>query len=595
MLRVSKKLGFYMIIGSFIKHIKAYKGINYIPVGNSYNFVSYIGENGIGKSSILEAFDSYFNNKHYPINKNALNDGISTPNNEPFFAPIFLINKEKISRKKSEFEKISTFFWNIDKTDLSSGVKGSMKEFFLLRDSINNDNNYSEDSHYFFILGEQIIKTSPKLYFGSFQNEEKFLIHYLDKDKINIDNISNDDKKNTIEGWKDELNKLLEKNEQKKILQELKNLYSFVYIPVEIDIETFTKLETAEMQKILDKDIVDEISGTLSGISLDTADGVNTKLKTFLTEIQTKLDNKYKYQTGQSRNNNITKSDLVNKILEAYFQKRILYKGDKKVSELSAGEKRQTLIDVAYAFLMRSINREKSVILAIDEPENSLHTSLCYEQFEKLRKISNHSQVLITTHWYGFLPILNKGYGHFLINKEDRISFESYDLYDYNAKIRSVEKSSKGILPNNLTLKSTNDLVQAIYYSIQGESPYNWLLVEGVSEKIYFEYFFKAEIDKIKLIILPLGGNKNVSKVYEYLELPMREITSNDINQQEKSFLLTTLNADHSKDIRTSFGDQGTSSKLFTFLLRRLSNEELKRKYKLVDIVILSDTYASRY
>jgi len=67
-----------MIIGLFVKHIKAYKGINFVPIGVKYKFVSYVGENGSGKSSILEALDSFFNNKSYPINKGALSDGIST-------------------------------------------------------------------------------------------------------------------------------------------------------------------------------------------------------------------------------------------------------------------------------------------------------------------------------------------------------------------------------------------------------------------------------------------------------------------------------------------------------------------------------------
>lgn len=78
--------------------------------------------------------------------------------------------------------------------------------------------------------------------------------------------------------------------------------------------------------------------------------------------------------------------------------------------------------------------------------------------------------------------------------KNDKISFETYDLYDYKAKVKTDVISSKGKLPNNFVLKSTNDLVQAIYYSLQTDNPYNWLLVEGVSERIYFEYFFKDEI-----------------------------------------------------------------------------------------------------
>jgi predicted ATP-dependent endonuclease of OLD family len=342
-----------VIVGLFLRHIKAYKGITYIPIGEKYNFISYIGENGIGKSSILEAMNSFFNSKHYPINKSALNDGVFTLGNEPFFTPIFLIEKSKVTRKKNDFEKISKFFWNVRKNDLSSGVQGSMKEFFILRDDINKDTTYTEETHYFFMIGEQNTGGVPKLYFGSFQNEEKFLIHYLDKDISEIEGKTGDERKTIISTWKSELGKHLDKIEQKKFLQELKDLYSFVYIPVELEIESFTKVETDEMQKIFDKKLKDEITLALSSVNLDSADGINNKLHGFLVEIEEILHNEYKYKTGQQRNNNITKSDLVQKILEAYFQKRILYKNEKKVSELSAGEKRQALIDIAYAFLIR--------------------------------------------------------------------------------------------------------------------------------------------------------------------------------------------------------------------------------------------------
>lgn len=564
-----------MIVGIFLRHIKAYKGISYIPLGHQYNFISYIGENGIGKSSILEALNSFFNNKPYSINKSALNDGIYTVGNEPFFTPIFLIEKTKIPRKKAEFEKISNFFWSIKKSDLSSGVQGSMKEFFTLRESISKDSSITKDTHYFFILGEQNIASSgaPKLFFSSFQNEEMFLVHYLDKNPTELADKNSDEKKAIISTWKEELSKLLDSSEQRKILQELKELYAYVYIPVELEIESFTKVETDEMQKIFDKKLKDEITTALTNVKLDGVDGINTKLENFLTEIVTILNNEYEYKTGQQRNNTITKTDLVQKILEAYFQKRILYKKEKRVSELSAGEKRQALIDIAYAFLMRNNEREKIAVIAIDEPENSLHTSLCYEQFEKLHKISLYSQVLITTHWYGFLPILSRGYGHFLDSKGDKISFESYDLYDYKTKVKSDVVESKGKLPSNFVLKSTNDLVQAIYYSLQGEHSYNWLIVEGVSEKIYFEYFFKNEIDNKKLRILPLGGNNHVSEVYEYLELPMRE--KNSSIKGKVWCLIDTDSTRHKEHL-----SDGTKN----LKIRRLSNKNLNTKTELLTL-----------
>lgn len=88
-----------MIIGLYLRHIKAYKNINFIPIGLEHNFVSYIGENGIGKSSILEALNSFFNNKKYIINKDALSDGISGSNN-PFISIILLIDKKNIVKIK---------------------------------------------------------------------------------------------------------------------------------------------------------------------------------------------------------------------------------------------------------------------------------------------------------------------------------------------------------------------------------------------------------------------------------------------------------------------------------------------------------------
>ncbi len=73
-----------MIIGLYLKHLKVYKGIQYIPIGFEHNFISYLGENGSGKSSILEVLNSFFNGKEYSINKSALKDGIKTSANFPY-------------------------------------------------------------------------------------------------------------------------------------------------------------------------------------------------------------------------------------------------------------------------------------------------------------------------------------------------------------------------------------------------------------------------------------------------------------------------------------------------------------------------------
>ena len=57
-----------MIIGTILRNFKTYNGINYIPVSHGPNFCGLVGNNGIGKSSVLEALDSFFNAKTWNYN-----------------------------------------------------------------------------------------------------------------------------------------------------------------------------------------------------------------------------------------------------------------------------------------------------------------------------------------------------------------------------------------------------------------------------------------------------------------------------------------------------------------------------------------------
>lgn len=570
-----------MIIGMFIKHIKAYKGIRYVPVGSKYNFVTYIGENGAGKSSILEALDSFFNNKPYLINKSALNDGIKTQGNEPFISPIFLIKKEKITRQKKEFDRVSSFFWNINKKDIHGSIQTSMGEFFKVREILKKE-GYSSKDYYLMVVGETNLNNATTVCFGSFLSDESFVAHMLEEEKISENEESQSRRVQVLER-REYLSQILSRGDWKKFLSEIKEVYSYVYFPVELDIESFTKIETNEMQKIFDRKIKNEIEKSLESVNFTNIGGINKTLDKFVTEIETILECEYCYRTGQDRNNSVTKSDLTNKILEVYFQKRVLNKRDEagnttKVSELSAGEKRQALINVVYAFLKRNNERDKMVIIGIDEPENSLHTALCYDQFEKLKEISITNQVLITTHWYGFLPIVSEGYGHFLKSEQRKINFDSYDLYDYRAKINQDISKSHNKMPSNFILKSTYDLVQSIFYSLLGDKPYNWIICEGVSEKIYFEHFFHDDIKNLNLRILPMGGQNKVIRLYEYLSTPMSEQKTNG-----KVYCLIDTDQIRCKEI---------SDNISNLKIRRLSNQGSNDKTHLLTLTH-SDTYST--
>ncbi len=67
-----------MITSIFLRHFKIYKGITFIPISEGVGFSSLIGENGVGKSSVLEAIDCVLNqkNNNWPINNEAKNEGV---------------------------------------------------------------------------------------------------------------------------------------------------------------------------------------------------------------------------------------------------------------------------------------------------------------------------------------------------------------------------------------------------------------------------------------------------------------------------------------------------------------------------------------
>jgi predicted ATPase len=492
-----------MIVSIFLRHFKVYKGINYLPLSEGVGFSSIIGENGCGKSSILEALDFCLNKKgttDWPVNNEAKSDGISGEN-FPFIVPVFLIHKSKLKNfSKTDIEHynnallLSDFLWK-------TTIKGKGKfydDFYKHRDELSKI--YNNEEYLLLFVGKKY--NDPGIYFGSFHNQLTFINN------------------KTHEVYEDsELQKFF-----KGFYEYINSHYSYIYIPVETDVQTYTKLETQDMQKLMDKNIQREIE---KAITTKTINQINKDLLKFVKEIEEVLEI-YHYK-GRFKDN-LTMPDLVSKIIEAYFSIKVLNKkfdNSKSipVSELSSGEKRKALIDVAYSFLKRNNDRDSNIILAIDEPEASLHISNCYEQFDKLLRISkdNH-QIIVSTHWYGFLPIITNGSATAITkNNKNEITFKFLNLFNYRENLNNSKKLHKGPLPVDYNIKSYNDLVQSIIVSIIQEKPYFWIICEGQTEKIYFEYYFENEILDKNLRLLPVGGYKEVKKIYNYLKTPIND------------------------------------------------------------------------
>ncbi|MCK0144321.1 ATP-binding protein [Arenibacter sp. F26102] len=492
-----------MITSIFLRHFKIYKGITFIPISEGVGFSSLIGENGVGKSSVLEAIDCVLNKKNndWPINNEAKNEGVGG-DNFPYIAPVFLIKKSTLKNTKTadqelyeKAEKLSSFIW---KNNLKTKSKSS-SEFNNHKSELKK--SYNTEDYFLLIVGKK--HNDNSIYFGGYQN-------YIDFIGENPAIKSSDEE---IQSY------------YKGFYDYIISHYSYLYIPVETDVFTYTKLETVEMQKLMDKNIQDEI---VKAIKPGTLKQINKDLNSFVKDVESILE---EYEYKGYHKNSLTMPDLVSKIIEAYFSIKVLNKKPKTgtklipVSELSSGEKRKALIDVAYSFLFKNQNTDSNIILAVDEPEASLHISACYDQFEKLFSLSkNKHQIIVSTHWYGFLPIvLNGSATSIRKNASNETSADFFNLYNYRETITQDKKKNKGPLPIDYNIKSYNDLVQSILFSILKDEPYNWLVCEGLSEKIYFEIIFKDEIKNSKLRILPLGSFKEVRKLYNNLLSPIKD------------------------------------------------------------------------
>lgn len=480
-----------MLAGLFVRHYKIYKNINFIPISTGSGFSSFLGANGIGKSSILDALDKFFNGGDWSINALAKSEGgLSTEDKLPYIVPVFCIPKEELPDKcKETVELLSSYLWGtkIKTTD-------SLSAFYDLREALQKS-SFSKDTHFLIAIGKQYGRSNA--YLGSF-----------DKDP---------DLRTTLD--------LFDINQRQldDLLTTIVNHYSYLYIPVEADPTTFSKLESTHIQKLMDEDIRSKIQTAISQKTINT---INTSLQSFITDISSSLKN-YKYK-GTFKDK-LTMNDLVEKVFEAYFTIKVLHKTNGSSSipirDLSAGEKRRALIDLAYSLLARSANRSQRLILAIDEPDASLHVAACHDQFSRLAEIPNltqpQSQLLITTHWYGFLPIIQNGVAHALSEGKERIEFFSFNLQNFREQIRQAAKSSRGEQPRDVELKSYNDMVQSIVSSMVRTPSYNWILCEGLSDKIYLDFYLEDLVKNHNLRIIPLGGFKEVRRAYTYLKTPL--------------------------------------------------------------------------
>lgn len=469
-----------MILAAILRNYKCYKGINIIPFSNGnidcMNII--IGNNGVGKSAILEGLNSLFNETHWIVNNESKKD-------EVYVGAVMLVEKDRVDKvldlsEKHIMEEVSNFFWTVEPANPT--LRQYAKFFELQKSQMERKEDY-----FLFIVGREF--QQKDLQFLTFANP--------------LHNALTDPKPDET---------LLS-----KILEKVLSLYTYIYIPVETSISDYLKLQNQSFQTLMDTSVKENIAKELNKGRITRGGGrrkhsllelINESLEKYVTDVEKDIQMVYpgySYKPAPRQSSKLTANHVVDTIIAAYYSRRSFKKDDKEIQNLSSGEKRQILIDIISAFVKKQ-NPSHELIIAVDEPENSLHISKCYDQFKRIEEIAlkYKHQLLVTTHWYGSLPCLGNGS---LIHIDEHSVPKLVNLYNYFEK--------RGELPEDVYLKGFFDLSTSLMYAFRGAKKH-WLIVEGYEDKKYIEY----HLGNNEIRIIPLGGCGNVRKVYEYLHAP---------------------------------------------------------------------------
>ncbi|WP_279475790.1 hypothetical protein [Aeromonas veronii] len=179
-------------------------------------------------------------------------------------------------------------------------------------------------------------------------------------------------------------------------------------------------------------------------------------------------------------------------------------------------------MDLAAGFLKTNPTKSQFItILAVDEPELSLHATACLKQFEKIRNLGSHGvQTICTTHWYGFLPVIGNGTATYISQQQSYIRALCLDNYKDELKILASE--TQGAYIDLLEIKSSHDLVQSIVFSITSGNNYKWIICEGKTDRKYISAHLQYE-DIDNLVVLSVGGSPTVKKIYSLLTLALED------------------------------------------------------------------------
>ncbi|HHU0777945.1 AAA family ATPase [Enterobacter roggenkampii] len=536
-----------MIVGLFLRNFKIYKNMNFIPFVTSEKdrMSIFAGDNGAGKSTILESIHCLMNN----IDSKEWAYTVGQKKDSAHIFPLFLIKKSNWDDDDPQMARISHYFWEHHFNEMPANEV--TKSFIKYRNKLKEW--YHPSDYYLIAIGKDY--------------EGNILLTTTFHNKI-----SSATKKDGVS--KDKIISIF-----KRILER----YRYIYLPVENKISDVLSLQAQEMQGMMDKTVSDEIRQLLSSkdhslpskenpilkpgrprkkpLKYSVIDLINQKLESYIESLNKKIPEGYKFEYKGAIKRPIKPTDILDSIFVKYFSLRPLSKNYKSINNLSSGEQRLALIDIATTLLSTKEEKEKEVILAIDEPEVSLESAHRFEQFCSLIELSEKygRQIFVTTHWYGLVLRPIEGSLHFVC-KSENLKIESFPLNNL--------QESRRAFPNSIEIRSYFDLMASMLTLLKKKS-YNWIFCEGTEDYLYLKRYLENRVNN--LYILPFNGCGNIKKIFDFLQVPFSDSQE---NKEIKGKVMCLIDTDDKNVIRIDGYKKSNYKNKLGFFRLSLNNDE---------------------
>ncbi|HCG6615635.1 TPA: ATP-binding protein [Vibrio parahaemolyticus] len=505
--------------------LKNFRGYRDVSVDFDENFNVIIGKNDIGKSTILEALEIFFNNDTVKID----------------------INDHNVHAAGQDFMSIQVSFKPEGKEYTIDTVPTDLKKEHLL----DSDNNLSIKKVWD-CSKDKLTASSLKTY---------LVANYPTAFDSPLINQKIADLKKLLDGYKDQLDvNEVKKHKSSSIRQAIygvENLNDFSVIEIPIDKEDGKKIwESLKLDLPLffifqsdraNKDSDKEVQDPLKAITKTAISQLEAELEDVKEQIRIKAEQlghntlaKLKEMSPEIAD--VLSPEMTHKPWESLFSFSFNCDDGIPINKRGSGVRRLILLNYFRAEAERKNSEERNVIYAIEEPETSQHPTWQVELFNALVDLSENSntQVLITTHSPSLAGLVNT----------DKIRF--IDRVDGSTIVR------KGSQENLEDIANTLGMLPDVSLSIDNLGVQTILCLEGPTDVEFFSHMGKLfDLDlknDDRILTIFLGGgtlmhwvnnnylaklNKPEVHIYDN-DVSKYQLAVDQVNQREGSWATLT-------------------------------------------------------